>query len=155
MFGQNGFAFALLIASLLATAGCEQPPVKPTEDSRRLQQIDAFIEGLRSAYEGRNIQSFSAGYPSERQNDLKTIASALDSMTSPRLDFIIDRIVLQGETVRVALHWELRWQSAKDLPVKQRGNALFQFAGKSDLRLQTIEGDNPFMAAASVATPAP
>ena len=149
MFVKNGFGLVVLIGTLLAISGCEHAPVKPTEDSKRLQQIDAFVENLRVVYEGRNLQAFSALYPDERADDLRSIAAFMDSASAPRLDFMIDRIVLQDETVRVSLHWELRWKSDAAGSAIQRGNTLLQLAGKSDLRLQAIGGDNPFTAPAS------
>jgi len=129
--------------------GCEHAPVNPTEDSKRLQQIDAYIENLRVVYEGKNFQAFSSQYLGDHPDDLRTVTSFFDTSSSPHLDFMIDRIVLQGETVRVSLHWELHWTSEKTGAAKQRGNALLQLAGKSDLHLQAIEGDNPFTAPAS------
>jgi len=138
--------FVVFLGGLLSISGCEHAPVKPTEDSKRLQQIDAFVENLRVTYEGKNVQAFSPLYPSTRQEDLRAIVSFLTSVTSLRLDFMIDQMVLQDDDVQVALHWELRWKSEKSDLVKQRGNALFHLAGKPDLYLQTIDGDNPFTA---------
>lgn len=155
MFVKNGFGIVALIGTLWAISGCEHAPVKPTDDSKRLQQIDAFVENLRGVYEGKNLQAFSSLYPGERADDLRSIAAFMDVSSAPGLDFMIDRIVLQDETVRVSLHWELRWKSDAAGPVKQRGNALFQLAGKSDLRLQAIGGDNPFTAPASYRVSAP
>jgi hypothetical protein len=149
MFIKNGLGIVVLIGAFFTLSGCEHAPVKPTEDSKRLQQIDAFVENLRGVYEGKNLQAFSLLYPGERADDLRTITAVMDSSSAPHLDFLIDRIVLQDETVRVSLHWELRWTSEKTGPVKQRGNTLLQLTGKSDLRLQTLEGDNPFTAPAS------
>jgi hypothetical protein len=149
MFFKTIFVFVVLAGSLFTISGCEHAPVKPTEDSKRLQQIDAFVENLRVVYEGKNLRAFSSLYPGERADDLRTIAAFMDSASAPRLDFLIDRIVLQDETVRVLLHWELRWTSEKAGSAIQRGNTLLQLAGKSDLRLQAIEGDNPFTAPAS------
>lgn len=149
MFIKTGLGIVVLIGAFFTISGCEHAPVKPTEDSKRLQQIDAFVENLRVVYESRNLPAFSALYPGERADDLRTITALMDSSSAPRLDFVIDRIVLQDETVRVSLHWEHRWTSDKTGSVKQRGNVLLQLTGKSDLRLQTIEGDNPFTAPAS------
>lgn len=146
---KNIIVFVVLAGGLLTIFGCEHAPVKATEDSKRLQQIDAFIENLRVVYESKNRQAFSSVYLGEHPDDLRTIASFFDSARSPRLDFIIDRIILQDDTVRLSLHWELRWTSEKNGLAKQRGNALFHLAGTSDLHLQSIEGDNPFTAPAS------
>lgn len=149
MFFKNILVFVALAGMASMIFGCEHAPVKPTEDSKRLQQIDAFIENLRVVYEGKNFQAFSSQYLGDHPDDLRTVAAFFDTASSPRLDFMIDRIVLQGEIVRVSLHWELHWNSEKTGAAKQRGNALLQVAGKSDLHLQAIEGDNPFTASAS------
>jgi len=138
--------FVVLIGGLLWISGCEHAPVKPTEDSKRLQQIDAFVENLRVTYESRNGQAFSTQYLDTRPDDLRAIVSFLSSVNSLRLDFMIDQIVLQDDNVQVALHWEIRWKPGKADWIKQRGNALFHLAGKSDLHLQTIDGENPFTA---------
>jgi hypothetical protein len=143
---QYRVVFVVLIGGLLWISGCEHAPVKPTEDSKRLQQIDAFVENLRVTYESRNSQAFSTQYLDTRPDELRTIVSFLSSVNSLRLDFMIDRIVLQDDNVQVALHWEIRWKSGKADWIKQRGNALFHLAGKSELHLQTIDGENPFTA---------
>ncbi|HTN42490.1 MAG TPA: hypothetical protein VMN77_01670 [Nitrospiria bacterium] len=136
----------VLIGGLLWISGCEHAPVKPTEDSKRLQQIDAFVENLRVTYESRNGQAFSTQYLDTRPDDLRAIVSFLVAVNSLRLNFMIDQIVLQDDKVQVALHWENRWKSEKTDWVKQRGDALFHLAGKSDLHLQSIDGENPFTA---------
>jgi hypothetical protein len=146
---KNKCFFPVLAGCLVLVLGCEHAAIKPTEDSKRLQLIDAYIENLRVAFEGRNLQAFSSAYLADRSDDLKTVSAFMDSASSPHLDILIDRIVLQGDAVQVSLHWELRWTSERTGLVKQRGNALFELAGKGDLRLQAIEGDNPFIAPAS------
>jgi len=140
---------AALGACLWLTFGCEHAAVKPTEDSKRLQLIDAYIENLRVVFEGRNFQAFSTAYLDNRPDDLQEISNFMISAASAQLDFLIDRIVLQGDRVRVSLHWELRWSSERTGLAKQRGNALFELTGKTDIHLESIEGDNPFTAPAS------
>jgi len=155
MFVKNAIVFVALVGFFFATSGCEHAPVKATEDSKRLQRIDAFVENLRVVYEGGNLPAFSSLYPHDRGEDLRSIAVFLNSTKTPHLDFVMDRIVLQDETIRVSLHWELRWDSEKSGTIKQRGNALFRLAGKTDLSLEAIEGDNPFTAPAAYQVPAP
>ncbi|HUK57334.1 MAG TPA: hypothetical protein VLY20_11825 [Nitrospiria bacterium] len=142
--------FVILIGSWLSLSGCEHAPVKPTDDAKRLLQIDAFVENLRVTYESKNVRAFSSLYPAAHEDDLRAIASFLTSASALRLEFMIDRIVLQDNDIQVSFHWELHWTPEKTGPVKLRGNALFHLTGKSDLRLQTIDGDDPFTAPATV-----
>lgn len=130
----------------LILAGCEHSPVKPTADLKRIQEIDHLIEELRVAYENRDFPAFARLYPAEPPEEIRAISSILDRINDPRMDFLIDRIILEGEAVRVALHWELQWQSDAPQPIKQRGNSLFHLNGKTLPRLQAIDGDNPFIA---------
>ncbi len=135
----------LLIALLLLAASCEHPRVKPTEDSRRLDQIEAYLESLKQSFQDRNLASFSDLYVKDRPDDLGVIGRSLESIRTLQLDFAIDRIVLDGEQVQVFLHWELRWQAPNGGPAMQRGNTLFHLSGRSELVLWSIEGDNPFI----------
>ncbi|HEY5648999.1 MAG TPA: hypothetical protein VIU33_05840, partial [Nitrospiria bacterium] len=68
----------------------------------------------------------------------------------PRLEFNLDRIVLEEERTRVNLHWELNWLTKEERVIKQRGNAEFVLTGDKELLLFHILGDNPFTAPGNV-----
>jgi len=152
---KNMFFLPVAASLVMLAIGCEHAAVKPTEESRRLQLIDAYVENLRATFENRNYQAFSAAYLPGHTDDLQSVSKFMDSAESPHLDILIDRIILRGDAVDVSLHWELRWESEKTGLVKQRGNALFELNGKTDLHLQSIQGDNPFTAPASYRTSQP
>lgn len=139
-------AAAALIGFLAGMTACAQAPVKSTPDSQRLQQIDLFLDSFRRSFEEKNFQTFSSLYPEKDRTDLRSISSVWPSMDRPQLLFNVDRIVLEGEIVRVALHWDLRWNSGENEPVKQRGNAVFRLDGLSELKILEIQGENPFLA---------
>ena len=146
MFKGNFLIGVIALGTLLCLPGCEHPPVKPTEDAKRLHQIDAFLENLRLSYQEADTGSFSSLYPKGHKEEIATITSLMKSTEQLELDFMVDRMLIRGASIQVSLHWELRWKSTDSKPQKQRGNTLLHLAGDSQLLLQMIEGDNPFTA---------
>ena len=144
MFKGNFLPGVIAIGALLCLPGCEHPPVKPTEDAKRLYQIDAFLENLRLSYQEGDTGAFSSLYPGNRKEEIPSITTLMKSTGLAELDFMVDRVVIRGASIQVSLHWELRWKSDGPDPQKQRGNTLLHLRGDSQLQLQTIEGDNPF-----------
>ena len=133
--------------ALLLLSACTQPELKPTEDMRRIQKIDGFLEDLRHLVHANDMAGLSVLYLQGRQEDIESLSEAIQKIKEPHLDFFIDRIVLDQDTAKVALHWEFAWNQTPDLkPVKRRGNATFYIKGIEDLILEDLEGDNPFLA---------
>lgn len=144
---------------LLLSGACTHSEIKPTEDIKRIQQIDSFLEDLRHLLQAKDLTGLSARYPQDRQEEIQALAQILTPIEQPRLDFFIDRILLDQDTATVALHWEFRWGQSPESALggvgdskslEQRGNATFRLKGTLDLHLLTIEGDNPFLAPLSV-----
>lgn len=136
---------------LLLSGACAHPPVQPTEDIKRIQQIDSFLEGLRHLLQNKDLTGLAALYPPDRQEEIQALSQILTSIEQPRLDFFIDRILLDQDTATVALHWEFRWGHPPEITggsksLQRRGNATLRLKGTQDLHLSTIEGDNPFLA---------
>jgi hypothetical protein len=132
---------------LLLLVACTQPDVKPTEDINRIQQIDSFLDNLRLLVQANDVTRLADFYPQDRQEEIVSMSEGIRSMKEPRLDFFIDRIVLDQDTAKVALHWELTWRKSPDpISVTRRGNTTFYIKGMKDLILNDLEGDNPFLA---------
>ena len=139
------------LALLLLSGACTHSEIKPTEDIKRIQQIDSFLEDLRHLLQAKDLTGLSARYPQDRQEEIQALAQILTPIEQPRLDFFIDRILLDQDTATVALHWEFRWGQSPETvgdskSLEQRGNATLRLKGTLDLHLLTIEGDNPFLA---------
>ena len=140
MAGKWFVVFLLLVA-------CTQPEVKPTEDLQRIQQIDRFLENLRHLVQANDVTQLAVLYPQDREEEIENMSKAIRSMKEPHLDFFIDRIVIDQDTAKVALHWELTWtRTPGPIPVTRRGNTTFYIKGMKDLILNDLEGDNPFLA---------
>jgi hypothetical protein len=143
-------ASGLLVFSLWLGA-CSQPPVKPTEDIERIQQIDGLLDDLRDKFQAKDLVALARFFSADRQGDINTLTGIMPSLDAPRLDFFIDRILLEQDTAAVVLHWEFRWDHSSEKTdgpksKKHRGNAIFHLKGTQDLQLTAIEGDNPFLA---------
>lgn len=136
----------LLSGVLLLISGCAHPPVQSTPDLKRYQQIDRFIEDLRTAFEAKDIHGLTRSLSENHSTGFENLDSMLKGVRKPRLEFTLDRIVLEKDRTRVNLHWELHWLSKESQEIKQRGNAEFVLTGEKEFQLQGISGDNPFTA---------
>jgi hypothetical protein len=132
---------------LLLLVACTQPEVKPTEDIQHIQQIDRFLENLRRLVQANDVTQLAVFYPQDREEEIENMSKAIRSMKDPHLDFFIDRIIIDQDTAKVDLHWELTWTRTPDpIRVTRRGNTTFYIKGMEDLILNDLEGDNPFLA---------
>lgn len=155
MKAKNQVIIGGFLSLLLLSGACTHPSVQPTEDIKRIQQIESFLEGLRHLLQNKDLTGLSAQYPQDRQEEIQALAQILTSIEQPRLDFFIDRILLDQDTATVALHWEFRGghppesalgEVGGSKSLQRRGNATLRLKGTPDLHLSTIEGDNPFLA---------
>lgn len=132
---------------LLLIVACTQPEVKPTEDNKRIERMDSFMDGLRHLVRTNDIERLTTLYPQDQQHEIENLPVAMRSIQQPQLDFFIDRMVIDQDAGEVALHWEFHWKRLPDLrPVTRRGNAIFHIGGTEELFLKSVEGDNPFLA---------
>ena len=151
----RGMVWTILGGSLvilLLSEACSPPvPLRITEDTKRIQQIDSLLDNLRESLQAKDLTALAGLLPPDRQQDITALSEIMPSLDVPRLDFFIDRIVLEEDTATVALHWEFRWDQVSLRPDeprsrKHRGNAVFRLQGDQDLHLVAVEGDNPFLA---------
>ncbi|MGH7255495.1 MAG: hypothetical protein ACREI3_06930, partial [Nitrospirales bacterium] len=68
-----------------------------------------------------------------------------------QLHLAIERIVVDGETIDVFIHWQGQWTRTKDEGgVRDRGHGMLRWIGTQSVLLQNVEGDLPFGMAARV-----
>ncbi len=73
------------------------------------------------------------------------------------LDISIERIVIDGNTIEVYVHWSGQWKKdpAED-GLRERGHGMLRWVGVQSILLSSVEGDLPFgMASRQAATAAP
>ena len=145
--------FALPIFFVVA---CTQPAVKPIEDIKRIQQIDHFIEEVRQLIQAGDSAGLRAKTSQDQEEAIQKFSKSLDSIEQLKLEFYIDRIVLDQERAVVALHWEFYWREPSVVrPFSRRGNVTVHLKGNRDLSIESITGDNPLVAPLNEKTPLP
>lgn len=145
-----------ILMFLLLVGACSQPSVQPAKDSEWIYRIDRFMEELQSLVERKDAAELRMKYPEGQQDEMQKISRALDKIEDPKLDFHIDRVVHRSEDVTVELHWEFIWMNVSRTESQTRhGNAKFHLNISEEISLESIIGDNPFLAPLSGSSVSP
>jgi hypothetical protein len=145
----------LLVAGLFWAAahlsGCSGKEVRYPEDHARIMKIDKAVEALRDAYARRDLSDIqSLMLPREAldkaTNDIRQDFATFQEIS---LEWTIDRMVIEGETVEVIVSWAGQWQKTPaDTGLRERGQGVLQWAGEKTVLLNGLSGDLPFGMAA-------
>ncbi|HEY5648910.1 MAG TPA: hypothetical protein VIU33_05385, partial [Nitrospiria bacterium] len=76
----------LLFGGILLISGCAHPPAQTTPDLKRFQQIDRFVEDLRTAFEARDTHRLTLSLAADNQTGLEELSSLLKQIRKPRLE---------------------------------------------------------------------
>lgn len=154
---------AVLVAGLLGVSalasGCSSKEIRYPEDHARFQKIDKVVEELRVAYTQRDLSEIK---------DLMLPREALEKATNDiqqdfqtyeeiALEWTIDRVVIEGESIEVVVSWAGQWRkNPADTGTRERGQGILILAGEKTVLLNGLEGDLPFgMALRRAGEPAP
>jgi hypothetical protein len=127
--------------------GCSTKTIQYKEDHDRVVRIDAAVDALRRAYVERDRSAFEdlllpSGQLDPLQRDVQT---DFDAYRDIALEFAIERIMIDGDTVDVFVHWQGQWRrDDSDTGFRQRGHARLQWSGVQSVLLRDVEGDLPF-----------
>lgn len=137
---------AVLILQGMACSSDNTP--RYPEDHERFQRINVAVEALRVAYVGQDLSSIqNLMLPVEKleklEEDIKKDFSTYQRIS---LDFFIDRIMVDTDTIDVFLHWQGQWNtaSADDRAARERGHGMLRWVGVQSILLTDVEGDLPF-----------
>ena len=131
----------------LAGVACSTPSTVNPDDAARVRQIDATVERIRQAYTSKDteaIRTLLAPLESLRllEAEIQRDFAAFERIN---LDFVIDRVMVEGTDVAVYFHWQGQWQrNADEQPVRERGHAIIRLVGGQSLALSGVDGDAPF-----------
>lgn len=135
-----------LFLSLSAMA-CSPKTIQYQEDHDRIVRIDAAVEGLRRSYVERDKSAFDKLVLESGQLDRlqRDVQNDFETFREIALEFAIERIMIDGETIDVFVHWQGQWKrDATDTGIRQRGHARLQWVGVQSILLRDVEGDLPF-----------
>jgi len=135
---------------------CSTPSKVNPADAARVRKIDETVERIRQAYTGKNADAFRMLLlPLESLQRLEAeIQRDFSVYERISLDFVIDRVMVEGIDASVYFHWQGQWQrQAEEQPLRERGHAIFRLVGHQNLSLSGVDGDVPFgMAARRIPT---
>ena len=139
-------AAGLLGAGALAS-GCSSKEIRYPEDHARFLKIDKTVEQLRDAYSRRDLADIQ---------DLLLPREVLEKMTNDiqqdfqtyqeiTLEWTIDRVVIEGDTIEVIVNWAGQWhKTPADTGTRERGQGILRLAGEKTVLLNGLDGDLPF-----------
>jgi hypothetical protein len=134
-----------MLAVVLSACSSKDP--RYPEDHARFRRIDAAVEGLRRAYVEKNLAHIqSIMLPLDQLERLQAeMTKDFESFKEISLDFAIDRIVIEGDTIDVFVHWQGEWKRAPaDAGIRERGHGMLRWVGIQSILLSRVEGDLPF-----------
>ncbi|MER3423883.1 MAG: hypothetical protein C4293_12265 [Nitrospiraceae bacterium] len=137
--------------------GCASKGPQYPEEHARYRRIDEAVELLRKAYVKKNLSDIEAMMlPGDTLDRLQQeIQKDFQRFEEISLDFSIERIVIEGDTIDVFLHWQGQWKrNPAETGIRERGHGMLRWVGVQSILLSGVEGDLPFgMASRHTITP--
>jgi hypothetical protein len=127
--------------------GCSSKDVRYPQDHARYQRIDAAVEAFRKAYVRKDLSALQAlMLPMESLERVEAdVQKDFQSFEEIAMDVAIERIMIEGETVDVYVHWQGQWKrTPEDAGVRGRGHGMLRWVGVQSILLKSVEGDLPF-----------
>ena len=151
MFYLMRWSALVLVACLLwaagQTVGCSSKENRYPEDRARFVRIDKAVEELRQAYSRRDLSDIQGMIlPHEAlEKTVNEIQQDFLTYQEITLEWTIDRIVIEGETIEVVVNWAGQWQKTPaDTGTRERGQGVLRWVGKKTVLLDGLDGDLPF-----------
>ncbi|MCP9463981.1 MAG: nuclear transport factor 2 family protein [Nitrospira sp.] len=136
-----------LLLALSVQACSSKKPFQYPADHERIQMIDQAVEALREAYQEKNISAFrSLLQPDQSLDRLRgEVQADFEAFETIRLEFKIERMVIEGSDTDVYVHWQGVWKKkGEEMGARQRGSARLQWTGSTSPLLRGVQGDLPF-----------
>jgi len=150
------FPVLVLLGSIgLIGVGCSGKAIQYPEDHERYLRIDQAVESLRQAYVKKDLSDLaSLMVPNDQLERLREEAQGdFEIFSTITLDFVIERIMIEGDDIDVFVHWQGLWKKDADDPgLRQRGHTRLQWVGTQSILLRGVQGDAPFGMKARQAT---
>ena len=142
------FCLAWMSSQIL---GCSSNEPRYPQDHARYQRIDKAVESLRKAYVQKDLPSIQAlMLPMDSLDRVELeVQNDFQAFQDISLEFSIERVMIEGETIDVYVHWQGQWKrTAAEASVRERGHGMLRWEGVQSILLKGVEGDLPFGMAA-------
>jgi hypothetical protein len=136
-----------LLLALSLHACSSKKPLQYPADHERIQMIDQAVEALREAYQEKNLSAFRSLLQSAESLDRLRgeVQADFEAFETIRLEFKIERMVIEGNDTDVYVHWQGVWKKkGEEMGTRQRGTARLQWTGTTSPLLHGLQGDLPF-----------
>ncbi len=144
-------AWSWLLLCLTGSAGlvlgCSSKDFRYPQDHARYQRVDAAVQELRRAYVAKDLSGIQAMMlPTLSLDRLeRDISADFQSFQEILLDISIERIVIDGDSIDVYIHWQGQWKrTSGDAELRERGHGVLRWVGVKSIMLTGTEGDLPF-----------
>jgi hypothetical protein len=147
-----------LTGSVGQVLGCSSKDIRYPEDHARYQRVDAAVQAFRKAYVAKDLSHIqSMMLPTLSLDRLeRDISSDFQSFQEISLDISIERIVIEGDSIDVYIHWQGQWKRSRaDVGMRERGHGVLRWVGIQSILLTGTEGDLPFGMGNRQPVPAP
>jgi hypothetical protein len=128
-------------------------------DYARYQRIEAALDTLQRGYVSKDPATISGlMLPLDQLDRLQVdIQKDFETYAELKLDFAVERIVIDGNTIEMYLHWQGQWKKTPvDDGLRERGHGMLRWVGVQSILLSSVEGDMPFgMASRQATVPVP
>jgi hypothetical protein len=156
-----GFWGVCLLWILGPVLGCAEKESRYPADFARYQRIDTALETLHKGYVSKDPATVSSlMLPLDQLDRLQVdIQQDFATYAEIKVDFAVERIVIDGNTIEMYVHWQGQWKKTPlDDGLRERGHGMLRWVGVQSILLSSVEGDMPFgmavrQAAATVPEP--
>jgi hypothetical protein len=136
-----------LLGALAPVWGCADKESRYPADFARYQRIDAALETLQKGYVSKDpAVAASLLLPLDQLDLLEAeMRHDFDTYAEIKVDFAVERIVIDGNTIEMYLHWQGQWKhNPTDVGLRERGHGMLRWVGVQSILLSSVEGDLPF-----------
>ncbi len=143
-------AAAVIVSSIILVllAGCGSAPPKPSAENVRATKALEVLETMRQAYLAGDQQGVMARVSTSLEGGYSDFAGRLrkdmEMHDKAELTLTVERVEINGDETSVVFHWFGNWRDKQGKKVEARGNAVYTFAGETEMKLIRVVGDSPF-----------
>ncbi len=129
-------------------SACASDPKQPSHVLTRVAHIQKTLDQFSKAYKDHDPEEILS-----RLNPDSTLLEGvrdgiredLQSISTARLVFVIDRVEMEDTSFRTLLRWQGAWENpGSSESIERKGEVIFSWINPDDPMLTEVRGDSPF-----------